>query len=311
MLAGSYVFAGRPQPVRENSMTTPAITQAMIDAYDEYTHLTLDRRGFMEKLTKLAGSGAAAAAIAPLLAANPARAAIVAEDDARLKAEDITWPGEGGDMKGYLVQPAEADGKLGAVIVIHENRGLNDHIRDVARRMALEGFVALAPDFLSPAGGTPEDEEKAREMIGQLDPAQRIANGVATVAFLSSHDAGNGKVGAVGFCWGGGAVNDLAVNAPELDAGVAYYGRQAKAEDVAKIQAPLLLHYAGQDERINAGIDAYKAALDVAGKEYTVHIYEGAQHAFNNDTSEARYNKEAADLAWGRTVAFFKEKLAA
>jgi carboxymethylenebutenolidase len=292
-------------------MTKPAITQAMIDAYDEYTHLTLDRRGFMEKLTKLAGSGAAAAVIAPMLAANSAQAAMVAEDDARLKAEDITWPGEGGDMKGYLVQPAEAGGKLGTVIVIHENRGLNAHMRDVARRMALEGFVALAPDFLSPAGGTPEDEEKAREMIGQLDPAQRIANGVATVAFLGSHEAGNGKVGAVGFCWGGGAVNDLAVNAPELDAGVAYYGRQANAEDAAKISAPLLLHYAGQDERINAGIDAYKAALDAAGKEYTVYVYDGAQHAFNNDTSEARYNKEAADLAWGRTVTFFKEKLAA
>jgi carboxymethylenebutenolidase len=291
-------------------MTTPAITQAMIDAYDEYTHLTLDRRGFMEKLTKLAGSGAAAAAIAPLLAANSAQAAIVAEDDARLKAEDITWPGEGGDMKGYFVRPADTGEKLGAVIVIHENRGLNAHIRDVARRMALEGFVALAPDYLSPLGGTPEDEDKAREMIGQLDPARTIANGVATVAFLGSHEAGNGKVGAVGFCWGGGAVNDLAVNAADLDAGVAYYGRQAKPEDAARISAPLLLHYAGQDERINAGIDAYKAALDAAGKEYTVHIYEGAQHAFNNDTSEARYNKEAADLAWGRTVAFFKEKLA-
>ncbi|WP_353645479.1 dienelactone hydrolase family protein [Mesorhizobium sp. WSM2239] len=291
-------------------MTTPAITQAMIDAYDEYTHLTLDRRGFMEKLTKLAGSGAAAAMIAPLLAANSAQAAIVAEDDERLTAEDITYPGSGGDMKGYLVRPKDASGKLGTVIVIHENRGLNPHIRDVARRMALEGFVALAPDFLSPLGGTPEDEDIAREMIGQLDAAQTIANGVATVAFLENHEAGNGKVGAVGFCWGGGAVNDLAVNAPDLDAAVAYYGRQAAAEDAAKIQAPLLLHYAGQDERINAGIDAYKAALEAAGKEVTIHMYEGAQHAFNNDTSEARYDKEAADLAWGRTVEFFKEKLA-
>ncbi|EHK55920.1 twin-arginine translocation pathway signal [Mesorhizobium alhagi CCNWXJ12-2] len=308
---GAMFLPGGRKQHRESFMTTPAITQAMIDAYDEYTHLTLDRRGFMEKLTRLAGSGAAAAVIAPMLAANSAQAAIVAEDDARLKAEDITWPGEGGDMKGYLVQPAEAGGKLGTVIVIHENRGLNAHIRDVARRMALEGFVALAPDFLSPLGGTPEDEDKAREMIGQLDAAQTVANGVATVAFLGSHEAGNGKVGAVGFCWGGGAVNDLAVNAPELDAAVAYYGRQAKPEDAAKINAPLLLHYAGQDERINAGIDAYKAALEAAGKEFTIHMYEGAQHAFNNDTSEARYNKEAADLAWGRTVAFFKEKLAA
>lgn len=291
-------------------MTKPAITQAMIDAYDEYTHLTLDRRGFMEKLSKLAGSGAAAAMIAPMLAASSARAAIVPEDDSRLKAEEISYPGDGGEMMGYLVRPASAGGKLGTVIVIHENRGLNAHIRDVARRIALEGFVALAPDFLSPAGGTPADEEKAREMIGQLDPAKTIANEVATVAFLGGHAEGNGKVGAVGFCWGGGAVNDTAVNAPDLDAGVAYYGRQAKPEDAAKIKAPLLLHYAGMDERINAGIKAYEEALKAAGKEFTVHIYEGAQHAFNNDTSEARYNKEAADLAWSRTVAFFKEKLA-
>ena len=293
-------------------MTGPAITQAMIDAYDEYTHLTLDRRGFMEKLSKLAGSGAAAAAIAPLLAANSARAAIVAEDDARLKAEDIAWPGDGGDMmKGYLVRPADQAGKLGTVIVIHENRGLNPHIKDVARRMALEGFVALAVDYLSPLGGTPPDEEKAREMFGKLDPAKTVANGIATVAYLKGYEGGNGKVGAVGFCWGGGTVNNLAANAPDLAAGVAYYGAQPKdPADIARIKAALLLHCAGQDERINAGIDAYKAALEAAGKEFTVYVYDGAQHAFNNDTSEARYNKAAADLAWGRTVAFFKEKLA-
>ncbi|GLS28803.1 carboxymethylenebutenolidase [Mesorhizobium albiziae] len=293
-------------------MTGPAITQAMIDAYDEYTHLTLDRRGFMEKLSKLAGSGAAAAAIAPLLAANSARAAIVAEDDARLKAEDIAWPGDGGDMmKGYLVRPADQTGKLSTVMVIHENRGLNPHIKDVARRMALEGFVALAVDYLSPLGGTPADEEKAREMFGKLDPAKTVANGVATVAYLKGYEGGNGKVGAVGFCWGGGTVNNLAANAPDLAAGVAYYGAQPKdPADIARIKAALLLHYAGQDERINAGIDAYKAALEAAGKEFTVYVYDGAQHAFNNDTSEARYNKAAADLAWGRTIAFFKEKLA-
>ncbi len=291
-------------------MTAPKITQAMIDAYDEYTHLTLDRRGFMEKLTKLAGSGAAAAAIAPLLAANSAKAAIVADNDARLKAEDITYPGSTGEMKGYLVHPADQNGKLGTVIVIHENRGLNPHIRDVARRVALEGFVALAPDFLSPLGGTPADEDKARERFGRLDPAQTVANEVATVAFLQGHELGNGKVGAVGFCWGGGAVNDLAVASPDLAAAVAYYGRQPKPEDVPKITAPLLLHYAGLDDRTNAGIDAYKAALDAAGKQYTVYVYDGVQHAFNNDTSEARYNKAAADLAWGRTIAFLKEKLA-
>jgi len=291
-------------------MSQARITQAMIDAYDEYTHLTLDRRKFMDKLTRLAGSGAAAAAIVPLLAANGANAAVIAEDDARLIAEDITYPAAQGEMKAYLARPAGDDRKLGAVIVIHENRGLNGHIRDVARRIALEGFVALAPDFLSPLGGTPDDEDKARTMFSQLDGGQTIANGVATIAFLKSHEAGNGKVGAVGFCWGGGAVNDLAVNAPDLDAGVAYYGRQAEAEDVPKIEAPLLLHYAGQDQRINAGIDAYKAALEAADKEFALYMYEGAQHAFNNDTSEARYDPQAASLAWERTITFFKEKLA-
>jgi carboxymethylenebutenolidase len=291
-------------------MTTPNITQAMIDAYDEYTHLTLDRRGFMEKLTALAGSGAAAAAIAPLLAANPAAAEIVPADDARLKGEDITWPASTGDMKGYLVRPAEPAGKLPAVIVVHENRGLNAHIRDVARRVALEGFVVLAPDYLSPLGGTPDDEEAARGMFDQLDPAQTVANGVATVEFLKGHELGTGKVGAMGFCWGGGTVNTLATAAPDLAAAVAYYGAQPKdPEQIAKIKAALLLHYAGEDARINAGIDAYKAALEAAGKDFTVYVYEGAQHAFNNDTSAARYNKEAADLAWSRTIAFFKEKL--
>ncbi len=288
----------------------PAITQAMIDAYDEYTHLTLDRRGFMEKLTRLAGSGAAAAVIAPLLAANSARAAVVAEDDARVAGEDITYPGSSGEMTGYLARPAGAANKLPTVIVVHENRGLNPHIRDVARRLALEGFVALAPDFLSPLGGTPADEDKAREMFGQLQPGQATADGVATVAFLGGHEAGNGKVGAVGFCWGGGTVNQIAVASPDLDAAVAYYGPQPKAEDVARIEAAVLLHYAGLDERINAGIDAYRAALEAAGKSFEIHVYDGVNHAFNNDTSSARYDKVAADLAWGRTVAFFKEKLA-
>ncbi|MER9230906.1 dienelactone hydrolase family protein [Mesorhizobium sp. M0622] len=288
----------------------PAITQAMIDAYDEYTHLTLDRRRFMEQLTRLAGSGAAAAAIAPLLTANSAQAAIVAEDDPRVKGEDISYPGSGGEMKGYLVKPADQTGKLGTVIVVHENRGLNPHIRDVARRVALEGFVALAPDFMTPLGGTPDDENRARDLFSQLDPAQVAANAVATIAYLKRDKDGNGKVGAVGFCWGGGTVNMLAVNAPDLAAAVAYYGMQPKAEDVPKIKAPLMLHYAGLDTRTNAGIDAFKKELDAAHVEYSVYVYEGANHAFNNDTSAARYDKKAADLAWGRTIAFLKEKLA-
>ncbi|MCV9962950.1 dienelactone hydrolase family protein [Pararhizobium sp. BT-229] len=290
-------------------MEKPQITQAMINAYDEYTHLTLDRRSFMQKLTVLTGSAASAAAIAPLLAANSAQAEMIPEADPRVKGEDITYPGAGGDMKGYLVRPADASGKLPAVIVIHENRGLNPHIRDVARRMALEGFVALAPDFLSPAGGTPADEDKAREMIGALDGKQTVDNAVATVTYLEGNDATTGKAGAIGFCWGGGMVNKLAVASPDLKAGVAYYGAQPPAEDVPKIKAALLLQYAGLDDRINAGIDAYKKALTDNGKDFTVHVYDGVNHAFNNDTSAARYDKAAADLAWGRTVEFLKAKV--
>jgi carboxymethylenebutenolidase len=290
-------------------MSDIKITQAIIDAYDDYTHLTLDRRGFMQTLTKLAGSGAAAAAIAPMLAASSARAEMIAPDDPRVTGEDVTWQGSQGPMSGYLVIPADGSEKLPAVIVIHENRGLNPHIRDVARRMALEGFVAFAPDFLSGEGGTPADEDKARDMIRALDGKQTVANGMAASDFLADHAATTGKVGAVGFCWGGGLVNSLAVADPALGAGVAYYGRQAPAEGVASISAPLLLHYAGLDERINAGIEDYRAALDANGKDYTMHVYDGVNHAFNNDTSEARYDRDAAELAWGRTIAFFKEKL--
>ena len=291
-------------------MNKPVITQAMINAYDEYTHLTLDRRGFMEKLTKLAGSGAAAAAIAPLLAANKSAAEMVAGNDDRLTAEDVTYPGSGGDMKAYLVQPKNASGKLGGVVVIHENRGLNPHIRDIARRMALEGFVALAVDLLSPQGGTPENEDQARDMFSKLDPVTTIANTEASVVYLSKLDATNGNVGAIGFCWGGGVVNSLATKSLELKAGVAYYGAQPPASDVPNIKAALMLHYGGLDERINAGIDVYRKALEANGKTFQIFVYDGANHAFNNDTSAARYDKKAADLAWSRTVEFLKQNLA-
>ena len=289
--------------------TKVAITQAMINAYDEYTHLTLDRRGFMDKLTKLAGSGAAAAAIAPMLAANSAQAAMVEADDARIVGEEVSFEGAMGAVSGYLVKPAAQSGPLPGVIVIHENRGLNEHIRDVARRMALEGFVALAPDFLSDAGGTPGDEDKARAMIGELDGGQTVENAVAAAGWLQARDDTTAKVGAIGFCWGGGLVNQLAVTSPELAAAVPYYGRQPNTADVAKINAAVLAHYAGLDERINAGIEAYREALQANGKDFTFHVYDGVNHAFNNDTSAARYDKAAADLAWGRTVAFLKEKL--
>ncbi|KAA1178332.1 dienelactone hydrolase family protein [Rhizobium tropici] len=289
------------------SAEKPVVTQAMINAYDEYTHLTLDRRGFMEKLTKLAGSAGAAAAIVPLLASNKASAEVIAANDGRLEAKDVTFAGSKGEMKGYLARPKDAAGKLGGVIVIHENRGLNPHIRDVARRMALEGFVVLAPDFLSPLGGTPEDEDKARDMFTNLDLTLTAANAEASLAYLAKADGANGKVGAVGFCWGGGLVNRFATISPELKAGVAYYGAQPQASDVPNIKAALLLHYAGLDDRINAGIDAYRKELQAGGKTFEIFVYDGVNHAFNNDTSAARYDKKAADLAWGRTVEFLKK----
>ncbi len=285
------------------------ITQAMIDAYDEYTHLTLDRRSLMRKLTALAGSGAAAAVVLPMLAADKASAAIVDPADNRIKTQEITFKGATGELSGYLAMPAQASGKLPSVLIVHENRGLNPHIEDVARRAATDGFLALAVDFLSPSGGTPQDEDKAREMIGKLDQAQTVANAVSAIAYLKSRDDSNGKVGAIGFCWGGGVVNQLAAASPDLAAGVAYYGRQLEAEKVPQIGAALMLHYAGLDERINAGIDAYKKALDAAGKEYQIFVYDGVNHAFNNDTSQARYDKAASDLAWSRTVEFLKAKL--
>ncbi|MBB5571552.1 MULTISPECIES: dienelactone hydrolase family protein [Rhizobium] len=292
------------------SIDKPIVTQAMINAYDEYTHLTLDRRGFMEKLTKLAGSAGAAAVIAPLLAANKASAEIIAADDSRLETKDVTYAGNGGEMKGYLARPKGEGEKLGGVIVIHENRGLNPHIRDVARRMALEGFIALAPDFLSPLGGTPENEDKAREMFTKLDAAQTVANAEASLTYLAKLDGSSGKVGAVGFCWGGGVINRFATKSPELKAGVAYYGMQPAAADVPDIKAALMLHYAGLDDRTNAGIDAYRKELQAGGKTFEIFVYDGANHAFNNDTSAARYDKKAADLAWGRTVDFLKKYLA-
>ena len=288
----------------------PKITQEMINLYDEYTHITLDRRAYMTKLTALVGSAAAAAGVTSLMEANKASAQIVKPDDPRLKTERVTYPGEGGDMSGYLCMPAGTTGKLPAVIVIHENRGLVPHIQDVTRRMALEGFLALGPDFLTPSGATPENEDQGREMIGKLDRPRTIANAVATVKFLNTHANSNGKVGATGFCWGGGVTNALAVAAgSDLLAAAPYYGAQPPADQVPKIKARLLLHYAQNDDNINKGIEAYKEALDKAGIRYELHIYEGAQHAFNNDASAARYNKAAADLAWSRTVTLFKQAL--
>jgi len=284
------------------------MNQKFIDLYDAYLQEHLDRRDFFKRLTVLAGSVAAANALLLLLENSYAAAEIVPKDDPRLESADITYPGATGQVQGYLAKPKGA-AKLPGVVVIHENRGLNPHIEDVARRVALEGYLAIAPDALSPVGGTPDDPDKARDLIGKLDDQSTVQNYVAAVQFLKTHSVSTGKVGCIGFCWGGRMTNLVAVNSPELLAAVPYYGRQPAAEDVPKIKASVLLHYAGIDENVNKGIPAYEAALKKAGVDYKLYMYEGAKHAFNNDTNAERYNKEAAELAWKRTMAFLSEKL--
>jgi carboxymethylenebutenolidase len=283
--------------------------QRIIELYDSFTHGIINRRDFMDRLTTIAGSSAAAIAILPMLQNDYARAAIVPADDARLAIDTVSYDAGGTRISGTLARP-KSKGKRPAVIVIHENRGLNPHIKDVTRRIALEGFLAFGVDILSPLGGTPGDEDKGREMIGSLKPDEAAQQIAAAVPYLAKHEESTGNVGAIGFCWGGGMVNRIAALSPDLKAGVAYYGAQGAAAQVPNIQAPLLLHYAGLDSRINAGIPAYEAALKAANKRFTVHIYPDVNHAFNNDTSD-RYNKAAADLAWSRTIAFFTENLGA
>jgi carboxymethylenebutenolidase len=280
----------------------------IMELYDQYAHGLLDRREFLKKLTYLAGGTAAAVTLLSSLESNHAAAEIVAGEDPRLHTEYISYPGATGEVRAYLAR-LKGDGKLPGVVVIHENRGLNAHIEDVNRRVALEGFLAIAPDALSPVGGTPEDPDQARSLIGKLDSQSTIKNYTAAVKYLKTHSMSTGKVGVIGFCWGGGMANQVAVNSPELMAAVPYYGMQAAAEDVSKIRAALLLHYAGLDERINKGIPAFEAALKTASVNYQIYMYEGAQHAFNNDTNAERYNKEAAQLAWQRTISFLKQKL--
>jgi carboxymethylenebutenolidase len=282
--------------------------QEVMESCQKYSHGSLDRRDFLKKLAIVAGGTAAADALQPLLERNSAIAQVVATDDARLIVEHMKYSGETGDVRAYFVRP-KGDAKLPGVLVIHENRGLNAHIEDVTRRVALEGFLAIAPDALSPFGGTPEDPEKAPALIAQLDREKTIKNYVAAVKYLKTHRLSTGKVGNIGFCWGGGMANQVAVHSPDVVAAVPYYGLVPAAEDVPKIRASLLLHYAGLDERINSGIPAFEAALKKASVDYKIYIYEGAQHAFNNDTNPARYNRDAAQLAWQRTISFLKEKL--
>jgi len=280
----------------------------IIDLCDEYIHDLLDRREFLKRLSILAGGVAAAQALLPLLENRDARAEVVSKDDSRLQIDNIRYPGATGDVRAHFARP-KGDEKLPGVVIIHENRGLVPHIQDVARRVALEGFLAMAPDALSPIGGTPEDPDKARELIGKLDGPSTTQNYVAAVRYLKTHPASTGKVGVVGFCWGGALANQVAVDSPDVLAVVPFYGRQPATEDVPKIKASLQLHYAGLDEGINKGIPAYEAALKKASVDYNIYMYDGAQHAFLNDTSAERYNKEAAQLAWQRTISFLKEKL--
>jgi carboxymethylenebutenolidase len=284
--------------------------QRIINLYDRFTHGGMSRREFLDRLAELAGSAAAAAALVPLLQNDYAQAAIVAADDARLATERVAYDSPKGKINGYLAR-AKAKGKRPVVLVIHENRGLNPHLEDVARRFAAEGYLAYAVDLLSLVGGTPASEDAARELHPKMNQDDAVAALVAAVSFLKAHPESTGKVGAVGYCFGGLMVNRLAASSPELDAGVAYYGRQVPAAQVPNIKAALLLHYAENDEPVNAGIAAYEAALKANNKKYTLHTYPGTQHAFNNDTGAARYIKAAADLAWSRTLAFFAENLGA
>lgn len=281
--------------------------QKIITLYDEYTHSQLNRKDFMKKLALLAGGTAMAMTILPLLENNYAAAASFTSDE--IIVENITYPGVDGEMKAVLAKP-KTDKKLGCVLVIHENRGLNPHIIDITKRVAAEGFIALGVDALSPLGGTPADEDKGRELIGKLDPEKNLQNYLKGLEYLRNRKDANGKVACMGFCWGGGMANKLAVNDPKLQAAVAYYGAQASAAEVSKIKASLMLHYGGLDERINAGIPAYEKALKENNKDYKIYIYDGVNHAFNNNTSPTRYNEVAAKLAWSRTMGLFKNKLA-
>ncbi len=281
--------------------------QRIIRLWDAYTHGALGRQEFFDQLTELAGNAAAATTVMATLQNDYARASTVSAEDPRLATETAAYDAAGTRMSGYLARAREA-ARAPGVIVVHENRGLNPHIRDVARRIALEGFLAFAPDALSPLGGTPADEDKARDLIQGLDREETVSRLAAAVPFLAGHPHSTGRTGAVGFCWGGAMVNRLAAAGTALTAVVSYYGATLPPEDVPRVNAPLLLHYAGNDERINASVPAFEAALQQNGKAYQAYRYEGVNHAFNNDTS-SRYDKAAAELAWGRTVSFLRQHL--
>jgi carboxymethylenebutenolidase len=281
----------------------------IVGLYEDFRKGVLDRREFLGNLARLAGGTAAAAVLLPLLEGRAAGAQVVPKDDPGLSTGYITYPGATGDVRAYSARPKDAAKRPG-VVVIHENRGLTPHTEDVARRVAREGYLAVAPDALSPFGGTPQNPDEARPLFQKLDREANIKNFVAAVQYLKTDPQSTRKVACMGFCWGGGVTNQVAVHSPDLAAAVPFYGTQPAPEDVPKIKAAMLIHYAGNDERINAGIPAFEEALKKASVDYKIFMYEGAEHAFFNDTNPSpRYNKEAADLAWKRTLAFFKEKL--
>jgi carboxymethylenebutenolidase len=285
--------------------------QELLDLYDDYAHNRLSRRDFARRAATFAVGGITVEALIERLSPNYALAQQVVADDSRIKTETITYesPKGGGKMRGLLARPKADDSKFPAVLVIHENRGLNPYIADVARRLAVQGFLALAPDALTPLGGYPGNDDEGRAMQAKRDPAQMTEDFIAATEFLKAHPKSNGKVGAVGFCYGGGVVNTLAVRIPNtIAAGVPFYGRQPGAEGVPKIEAPLLIHYAGLDTRVNEGWPAFEKALKASDKKYEAFIYPNVNHGFHNDTTP-RYDKQAAELAWTRTIEFFKKHL--
>jgi len=291
--------------------TSADFDQGLLNLFDKYVHGDIDRRGFLERAAKYAVGGMTAVMLLDQLRPRFAEAQQIPKDDKRLQASTVEFssPQGQGKMRGYLVRPAGLTGKLPGVLVVHENRGLNPHIEDIARRIALEGFIAFAPDALAPLGGYPGDEDKARELFAKLDQAKVREDFVAAAGYLRSRPDCTGKIGVVGFCFGGGIANFVATRLPYLAAAVPFYGAQPKTDDVPSIKAPLLIHYAEQDERINAGIAAYEAALKASQVKFQIFIYPGTQHGFNNDTTP-RYDKAAAQLAWQRTIEFLKKNLA-
>ena len=300
------------QEAEQPDLTQAEIDQRVFDLYDEYCHGRIDRREFFARASAITVAGISGLAMAEALLPRYARAQTISFTDERIKAQYVTWPSPGGNaqtMRGYLVQPAGA-GPFPAVLVVHENRGLNPYIEDVARRCAVEGFLALAPDGLAPLGGYPGNDDDGRDMQAKLDQAKLRTDMLNGARFLKSHQLSNGKLGVVGFCWGGGTTNWLAtVLGSDLQAGVPFYGAAAETASVPKIKAPLLIHYAENDERINAMWPAYEAALKAAGVRYEMHKYPGTQHGFHND-STPRYVEAAAKLAWERTIAHFRKHLA-